>query len=166
MKKESFVTAVRKEPDLTREVIRLERDLVTALQLLLSSFALLHKPSRISVRTAKGWKTGVVDDGTEGAIEHATQVLKRAAQHLKSVDPDWKHALDELFPAARLHPKSKKNLQTLSAQEIELSALFELRWVAHWLDEMTNGNSTNSTLSLAAARDRIKDVLLRLEERS
>ncbi len=55
---------------MTEEELSIERELVTALQLLLSSFTLLHKPSRISVRTARfGWQTGVVDDGTEGAIQ-------------------------------------------------------------------------------------------------
>ncbi len=54
----------------TEEELSIERELVTALQLPISSFTLLHRPSRITVRTAKfGWQTGVVDDGTEGAID-------------------------------------------------------------------------------------------------
>ncbi len=162
MKKESFIT-VQKDSLAAKGTTRLERDLVTALQLLLSSFTLIHTPSRISVRTAKGWQTGVVDDGTEGAIEHAIRVLKKASQHLKSVDPEWKHALDELFPAERLSPKSRKKAQALSAQDVELSALFELRWVAYWLDQVIKGDHK---VSLAAARHRIRDVLQRLEERS
>lgn len=40
-------------------------DVVAALQLLVSSFSLTHKPSRISVSTVKGWITGIVTDGTE-----------------------------------------------------------------------------------------------------
>jgi len=148
----------------TEEELSIERELVTALQLLLSSFTLLHKPSRISVRTARfGWQTGVVDDGTEGAIQFAILVLKKAAQHLKKIDPEWKHALDELIPPERLKRKPKKKAQRLSQSEAELSALFQLRWVAGWFDRVLKGEKS---VSMAKAKRRIDDVLLRLEERS
>jgi hypothetical protein len=125
----------------TEEELSIERELVIALQTLVSSFTLLHKPSRISVRTAKfGWQTGVVDDGTEGAIEFAILVLKRAAQHLKKKDPEWKHALDELIPPERLKRKPKKKARRLSQPETELSALFQLRWVGSWLDRTLKGD--------------------------
>jgi len=149
---------------LTEEELSIERELVTALQLLVSSFTLLHKPSRISVRTVKfGWQTGVVDDGTEGAIQYAIQALKRAALHLKKIDPEWKHALDELIPPERLRRKPKKKAQQLSQPEAELSALFQLRWVASWLDRTLKGDNS---VSISAAKQRIDEVLQRLEERS
>jgi hypothetical protein len=148
----------------TEEELSIERELITALQLLVSSFTLAHKPSRISVRTAKfGWQTGAVDDGTEGAIEFAVLVLKRAAQHVKKIDPEWKHTLDELIPPERLKRRPKKRPQRLSLPEAELSAFFELRWVAGWLDRTLKGDHS---VSVAKAKQRIDDVLLRLEERS
>src|SRR5437016_6267991 len=110
------------------------RDLVVALQLLLSSFTLIHKPARISVSTAKGWFTGTVDDGTELAIQQATSALKQSAQFLKRVDPEWKHALDGLIPSKRLK-QPKRKPKPVSPSEMELSALFELRWVANWLEQ-------------------------------
>jgi hypothetical protein len=116
------------------------------------------------VRTAKfGGQTGTVDDGTEGAIEFAVLVLKRAAQHVKKIDPEWKHALDELIPPERLKRRPKKKPQQLSQREAELSALFELRWVAGWLDRQLKGDHS---VSMAKAKRRIDDLLLRLEERS
>ena len=149
---------------MTEEELSIEKELVTALQLLVSSFALLHKPSRISVRTEKfGWQTGVVDDGTEGSIQFAVLVLKRAAQHLKKIDPEWKHALDELIPPERLKREPKKRPQRLSQAEAESSALFQLRWVAGWLDRRLKGDRS---VSIVQAKHRIDDVLLRLEERS
>ena len=80
----------------TQEETKVMRDLVVALQLLLSSFTVTHKPARISVGTTKGWVIGAVDDGTELAIQQATDALRQSAQYLKHVDPEWKHALDEL----------------------------------------------------------------------
>ena len=149
---------------MTEEELSIERELVTALQLLISSFTLLHRPSRITVRTSKfGWQTGVVDDGTEGAIEFAILVLKRAAQHIKKIDPEWKHALDELIPPERLKRKPKKKARRLSPPEAELSALFQLRWVASWFDRTLKGDQT---VSIAQAKQRIDDILLRLAERS
>jgi hypothetical protein len=148
---------------MTEEELSIERELVTALQTLLSSFTITHVPSRISVRTVKfGWQTGVVDDGTEGAIQFAILVLKRAAEHLKKIDPEWKHALDELFPPERLKRKPKRRIH-LSQAEAESSALFQLRWVAGWLDRVLKGDRS---VSLADAKKRIDGVLLRLEERS
>lgn len=149
---------------MTEEQLSIERELVTALQTLLSSFTILHKPSRIAVRTAKfGWQTGVVDDGTEGAIQFAILVLKRAAQHLKKIDPQWKHALDELIPPERLRRKPKKKAQALSQAEAESSALFQLHWVAAWLDRTLKGDQR---VSAAKAKQRIDDFLLRIAERS
>ncbi len=95
---------------MTEEEVKLVTDLVVALQLLVSSFSLTHKPSRISVSTVKGWVTGIVTDGTEMAIDGAIAVLRRAAQHLKQVDPEWKHALDELIPPKRLKQSKKKKV--------------------------------------------------------
>ena len=88
-----------------------ERELVVALQSLLSSFTLLKRPSRISVHTTRfGWQTGAVTDGTEAAIEEAVHVLRKAARHLKTVDPEWKHGPDELFPLRRFRAATRKNL--------------------------------------------------------
>jgi hypothetical protein len=145
----------------TEEELSIERELVTALQTLLSSFTILHKPSRISVRTAKfGWQTGVVNDGTEGAIQFAILVLKKAAQHLKKIDPEWKHALDELIPPERLKSRPKK--KTVSHEEAEWSALIQLRWVAGWFDQTLKGDQR---VSAGKAKQRIDDFLRRIEER-
>ena len=149
---------------MTEEELSIERELVTALQTLLSSFTLLHRPARISVRTTKfGWQTGVVDDGTEGAITFAILVLERAAKQLKKIDPEWKHALDELIPPERLKRRPKKKVRQLSQQEAESSALIQLRWVAGWLDRTLKGDER---VSMAKAKQRVDDFLLRLEERS
>lgn len=99
MKKESVVS----------EEIQHQRDLVVALQSLLSSFTLLNEPARILVRTSRfGWQTGAVTDGTEAAIKEAVHVLKKAARHLKSADPESMHALDELFPNDRFRDSSRR----------------------------------------------------------
>ncbi len=147
---------------MTVEEVSIQRELVTALQLLVSSFTLAYKPSRISVRTPKfGWQTGVVDDGTEGPIEFATLALKRAAQHLKKIDPEWKHALDDLIPPERLKRERRKRPKALPREEAELSALFQLRWVACWLDRTLQGDKS---VNMVDAKRRIDAVLQRLEQ--
>jgi hypothetical protein len=145
----------------TDEEIRITRDLVAALQLLLSSFTLTHKPARISVTTAKGWFTGTVDDGTELAIQQATNALRQSAQFLKRVDPEWKHALDGLIPPKRSRPR-KRNPNPLSSEEMELSALFELRWVASWLNQLMNGDLS---VTFVQAKRRVDSFLQRIEDR-
>jgi hypothetical protein len=137
------------------------RELVVALQLLLSSFTLTHKPARISVSTAKGWFTGTVDDGTELAIEQATSALKQSALYLKRADPEWKHALDELIPPKRSRQSKRKPI-AISPEQTELSALFELRWIASWLDQLMKGDL--SVTFVEAAR-RVDSFLQRIEDR-
>lgn len=146
---------------MTDEETRIMRELVVALQLLLSSFTLTHKPARIAVSTAKGWLTGAVNDGTEAAIQDATNVLKRSAEYLKRIDPEWKHALDALIPATRLQPRRKR--KAVSAEQKELSALFELRWVALWLEQLMEGDLSVTFLQV---KHRVDSFLQRIEDRS
>src|SRR5437660_1168149 len=96
------------------------------------------------------------------AIESAIAVLRRAAQYLKQIDPEWKHALDELIPPRRLK-QSKKKSKSLSPAEAELSALFELRWVGTWLDRLMKGDLS---ITFVEAKRRVDGVLQRIQERS
>ncbi len=146
---------------MTEEEIRVMRELVVALQLLLSSFTLTHKPARISVSTAKGWFTGIVDDGTELAIEQATSALRQSALYLKRVDPEWKQALDELIPPTRSRQLKRKPIP-VSPEQIEWSALFELRWVASWLDQLMKGDLS---VRFVEAKRRVDSFLQRIEDR-
>ena len=135
------------------------RDLVVALQLLLSSFTLTQKPARISVGTTKGWVIGAVDDGTELAIQQATDALRQSAHYLKHVDPQWKHALDELIPPKRLE-QPKRRPTPVRPEQTELSALFELRWIALWLEQRVKGDLS---VSFVQAKHRVDSFLERVE---
>ena len=150
-----------KEVFVTQEETKVMRDLVVALQLLLSSFTVTHKPARISVGTTKGWVIGAVDDGTELAIQQATDVLRQSAQYLKHVDPESKHALDELIPPKRLE-RPKRKPTPVRPEQTELSALFELRWVALWLEQRIKGDVT---VSFVQAKHRVDSFLQRIEDR-
>jgi hypothetical protein len=137
------------------------RDLVVSLQLLLSSFTLAHKPARISASTTKGWITGTVDDGTELALQQGADALKQSAQYLKRVDPEWKHALDELIPPKRFKPV-KRRPRSVPPEQAELSALFELRWVASWLEQLMKGDLS---VNFIQAKQRVDSFLRRIEDR-
>jgi hypothetical protein len=70
--------------------------------------------------------------------------------------------LDDLIPLKRLK-QPKRKPKNVSPEQLELSALFELRWVAIWLEQFMKGDLS---VSFVQAKQRVESFLQRIEDRA